>query len=151
VTYNNQPVVLSAVSRVSSNYPYAPRRQPSTRQCRAISRRGQTVSYGAYATLMSMRTVIEYAQTAPTIIQTWHITGVGTLGGTRPASVEVTSVLERNLGSAHSFGVFATQVTCAFHRLRRRLVERQLRLVRDDNGERRACNAAERRQGWNQR
>jgi Tfp pilus assembly protein PilX len=113
VTYNGQPVVLSAVSTVNSNYPYPPTQTAFNAAVQGNLAAGQTVSYGAYATLVSMRTVVEYAQTAPTIIQTWHITGVGTLGGTRPAAVEVTSVLERNLGSAHSFGVFATQVTCA--------------------------------------
>ena len=113
VTYNGQPVVLSAISTVNANYPYAPTQAAFSAAVQGNLAAGQTVSYGAYATLVSMRTVIEYAQTAPTIIQTWHITGVGTLGGTRPAAVEVTSVLERNLGSAHSFGVFATQVTCA--------------------------------------
>jgi Tfp pilus assembly protein PilX len=113
VTYNGQPVVLSAVSGVSSNYPYAATQAAFSAAVQGNLSAGQTVSYGAHATLVSMRTVDEYGQTAPTIIQTWHITGVGSLGGTRPATVEVTSVLERNLGSAFTFGVFATQVTCA--------------------------------------
>ena len=113
VTYNGQPVVLSAVSSVNSNYPYAPTQAAFNAAVQGTLAAGQSVSYGAYATLVSMRTVDEYGQTAPTIIQTWQITGVGTLGGTRPAAVEVSSVLERNLGSAFTFGVFATQVTCA--------------------------------------
>ena len=64
VTYNGQPVVLSAVSTVNSNYPYAPTQTAFNAAVQGNLAAGQTVSYGAYATLMSMRTVIEYAQTA---------------------------------------------------------------------------------------
>jgi Tfp pilus assembly protein PilX len=113
VTYNGQPVILSGVSSKPSNYPVPATQAAFSTAAQGSLSAGQAVSFGAYATLVSMRTVIEYAQTSPTIIQTWQITGVGTLGGTRPAAVEVSSVLERNFGSAHSFGVFATQVACA--------------------------------------
>ncbi len=113
VTYNGQPVILSAVSSIPSNYPVGATQTAFNTAAQGSLSAGQAVSFGAYATLVSMRAVVEYAQTAPTIIQVWQITGVGTVGGTRPAAVEVSSVLERNFGSAHSFGVFATQVACA--------------------------------------
>ena len=56
VTYNGQPVVLSA-STVNSNYP-APTQTAFNAAVQGNLAAGQTVSYGAYATLVSMRTVI---------------------------------------------------------------------------------------------
>jgi hypothetical protein len=113
VTYNGQPVVLSAATGVNSNYPYAPAQTAFSAAAQGSLAAGATVGFGAYATLVSMRQIDEYGQPTPTVVQTWKITGIGSLGGTRPATVEVSSGLERHVGSAHSFGVFATQVACS--------------------------------------
>jgi hypothetical protein len=59
-----------------------------------------------------MRTIEEYGVTTPTVIQTWQITGTGSLGGSRPAAVEVTTTLEREVTPAHNYGVFATKPGC---------------------------------------
>jgi Tfp pilus assembly protein PilX len=112
VTFNGQPVVLSAITGVASNYPIAAKQTAFASAATGALDTGSTVTYGAYATLVGMRTIEEYGSITPTVIQTWRITGVGSIGGNRPASVEVASVLERNVGSAHSFGVFATKVAC---------------------------------------
>lgn len=112
VTFGGQPVILSADPAVASNYPVSAVVTAFGGASQGTLAAGQTVSYNAYATLISMRTITEYGQTQPTVIQTWRITGTGSLGGTRPATVEVSSVLERQVGSAHDFGVFATNGLC---------------------------------------
>jgi hypothetical protein len=112
VTYNGQPVVLSAVAGVSSNYPVLAKQSAFVAAVQGTLDTGNTVSYAAHATLLSMRVVSEYGATSSTVIQTWRIVGLGTLAGNRPATVEVSSVLERNHAPALNFGVFATQAVC---------------------------------------
>lgn len=112
VTYNGNPVILSADPNQASNYPYAAAQTAFNAAVTGSLTAGQTVTYNAYATLLSMRTIQEYGAAAPKVIQTWQLVGTGSIGGTRPATVEVRSVLERQVTSAHSFGVFATAAGC---------------------------------------
>lgn len=112
VTYNGQPVVLSADPNQPSNYPYAPAQTAFNAAVQGSLVEGQTVNYTAYATLLSMRTVQEYGATTPRVIQTWRLTGTGSIGGARPATVEVTSTLEQQLTPIMSFGLFATGGSC---------------------------------------
>lgn len=112
VTYNGAPVILSADPNQASNYPAGGVQTAFAAAVQGNIVAGQTVTYNAYATLMSMREIQEYGATAPRVIQTWKITATGSLTGARPATVEVASTLERQVSSAYSFGVFATKVTC---------------------------------------
>jgi Tfp pilus assembly protein PilX len=112
VTYLNAPVVLSADPNKPSNYPSAAVTSAFSAFAQGSLASGAVVSYNTYATLVSMREIQEYGATSPRVIQTWQITATGSLGGTRPATVEVSSMLERNVTSAYSFGVFATKVVC---------------------------------------
>jgi len=112
VTYNGEPVVLSADPNKASNYPAAQVQSGFSTAAQGTLAAGQAVTYNVYATLISMRTITEYGALVPTIIQTWKLVGTGSLGATRPATVEVTSVLERQVTPAHSFGVFATAAGC---------------------------------------
>jgi Tfp pilus assembly protein PilX len=112
VTYNGQPVILSADPNKAANYPIGSVQTAFSAAVQGTLNAQATVAYNAYATLVSMREVFEYGKGMPTIIQTWHITGTGSIAGGRPATVEVSSVLERNYGSAASFAVFATAVQC---------------------------------------
>jgi Tfp pilus assembly protein PilX len=112
VTYNGAPVVLSADPNKAANYPSAAVQTAFSAAVQGSIASGQTVSYNAYATLISMREIQEYGATSPRVIQTWHITATGSLSGARPATVEVASTLERQVASAYSFGVFATKVVC---------------------------------------
>ena len=112
VTYNGQPVILSADPNKAANYPSSAVQTAFNAAVQGTLNAQQQVTYQAHATLVSMREVFEYGKGLPTIIQTWHITGTGSLAGSRPAAVEVSSVLERNFGSAASFAVFATAVQC---------------------------------------
>jgi Tfp pilus assembly protein PilX len=70
-----------------------------------------TVTYGAYARLLSMREVNVYGGGVE-FVQTWEITSVGTVPGLLPATVEVTAMLERDLVEAETFAVFATSDIC---------------------------------------
>jgi hypothetical protein len=112
VTYNNNPVVLSADPNKASNYPYAPAQAAFNAAVQGTLNAGQTVTYTAYATLISMRTIQEYGANTPRIVQTWRLTGTGSIGGTRPATVEVTSTLEQQVTPIMNFGLFATSATC---------------------------------------
>jgi Tfp pilus assembly protein PilX len=112
VTFNGQPVVLSADPAKASNYQDAVTQAAFLAASTGNIVSGQTVTYTAYATLVGMRTVEEYGVTTPTIIQTWEVTGTGTIGGARPAAVEVKTTLERQVTAAHNYGVFATNPGC---------------------------------------
>jgi Tfp pilus assembly protein PilX len=70
-----------------------------------------TVTYGAYAKLLSMRQVVVYGGGTGTV-QTWEITAVGTVPGALPATVEVTAMLEQDVAPAETFAVFATGDQC---------------------------------------
>jgi hypothetical protein len=69
------------------------------------------VTYGAYAKLLSMRTVNVYGGGVE-FVQTWEITAVGTVPGALPATVEVTALLEQDVVDAETFAVFATSDEC---------------------------------------
>jgi hypothetical protein len=70
-----------------------------------------TVTYGAYARLLSMREVNVYGGGVE-FVQTWEITAVGTVPGALAATVEVTAMLEQDTVDAETFAVFATADTC---------------------------------------
>jgi hypothetical protein len=112
VTYGGQPVVLSGLTGVSSNYP-----QSAIRSAFATAVQGSlavgtgSVTYGASAKLMSMRKVVVYGG-GTDVIQTWEITSDGTVPGALPATVEVTAMLEQDIADAETFAVFATGDTC---------------------------------------
>jgi Tfp pilus assembly protein PilX len=99
VTYNGQPVVLSAMNNVTSNYPV-----PSVITAFQNAAKGSlsagniSVGYAATATLILMQTFDPYgggAGAAPGVVQTWQITSDGTLGGSKSAVVEVVTIAEQ--------------------------------------------------------
>ena len=114
VTYNGQPVVLSALTGVSANYPYA-----ATQTAFASAVQGSlpvgdaTVLYSASATLLSMREFIPYGATVGTsVVQTWRLTARGFIQGARQAEVEVSAVIERQVFAAHTYALFALNAGC---------------------------------------
>ena len=116
VTYNGQPVVLSAVSGVASNYPVAAVVTAfNTAAQGSLGAGGTTVSYAASAKLLSMQTFDPYGGTpggTPGVVQLWEITSRGSLGGSRTATVEVVALAEQPVWPANSYGAFATANTC---------------------------------------
>jgi hypothetical protein len=113
VKYNNNPVVLSARSDVAANYPVSATQAAfNTAGKGSLTVGTATVQYAASAQLLSMRLVYGYGTGAPSAVQTWLITAVGTTGGARPATVEVSATLERQAVPFNLYGLFATAATC---------------------------------------
>jgi hypothetical protein len=113
VTYNGQPVILSTIAGVASNYPVA-----ATAAAFAAAGQGNltigpaTATYRASATLISMRQIVSYGTSATTVVQTWSITGIGAIAGVLSSTVEVSSVLEQQIVPAHTYAAFATNPGC---------------------------------------
>lgn len=113
VTYLGQPVVLSSMSAITANYPVAATRTAFAAASQgALAAGGASVRYSAAATLMSMRQVLSYGTGGATVVQTWRITGSGAIGGVHTATVEVSSVLEREIVPTHTYAAFATNAGC---------------------------------------
>lgn len=117
VQYGGKPVVLSSGS--DSNYPVAAvinafqnttypwKYQPGSNS--------PVVNYAAKATLMTMQQVSTVA--GPKTIQTWLLTGIGTIDGVRAATVQVTGTLERPITYSSApgagYGAFGMSDQCS--------------------------------------
>ena len=115
-----QPIILSAVTSQASNYPAATVRAaflaaacagPGPCPNGPLAAGNASVNFGAYATLLSMTVFDSYGGTQ-NVILTWQITGIGSLTGPRPASVEVAAVVEQPKVPANNFAAFATANIC---------------------------------------
>jgi Tfp pilus assembly protein PilX len=115
-------VVLSGMSGISSNYPdstVASAFSTASQGTLAVNSSGTTtnaaagtVTYGAAAILMSMRSVTAYGVTGTNVLQTWQIVSDGTVPPSTAAIVEVSGSLEREYGVAQTFAIFATGTGC---------------------------------------
>lgn len=121
VTYNGQPVVVSANADMASNYPVAAVQTAFSNAVHGTLASGTTpVDYAPYATLLSMEEIPAASSTdgLAHTIQTWQITSVGSVtAGTRKAEVEVTATLDTQKISTSSqsllkYAAFATAATC---------------------------------------
>jgi hypothetical protein len=112
VKYSGGPVVLSTDPDVASNYPDLAAKNAFEDAAQGLlDMQEGSISYAARATLISMRTITDaYAGTA--ILQTWEITGIGTIPGAGSANVEVSAVIERQVAPAYRFAAFATSNGC---------------------------------------
>jgi hypothetical protein len=72
---------------------------------------GTTINYSATARLITMQDFDSYAGSHETI-QTWEITGVGSMIGARTATVQVVALVETPKVPANSYAAFATADTC---------------------------------------
>lgn len=109
VLYNGQPVILSGISAVPANYPIASVQTAFNEAAHGTLTAGaRPVSYAASAKLLSMLV------TGGETVMSWEITSDGTVSGARPATVEVTSVLEKQLTPQIStvYAAFAKANTC---------------------------------------
>jgi len=95
-----------------SNYPLAAVITAfNTASSGAMTVGGTTINYSASARLITMQDFDSYAGTHPTI-QTWEITGTGTMTGSRTATVTVVALVETPKIPANSYAAFATADTC---------------------------------------
>jgi hypothetical protein len=113
VTYNGQPVVLSTITGVASNYPVAAVVTGFTAAGQGTLAIGDaSATYRASATLTSMRQIVSYGTSAATVVQTWSIIGVGAIAGVQSSTVEVSALLEQQVVPAHTYAAFATNAGC---------------------------------------
>jgi Tfp pilus assembly protein PilX len=119
VTYNGNPVVLSANAAVPSNYPIAAVRTAFAAIAGTVAAGNGTVQYAPYATLLSMEEIQAAVSIdgLPHTIQTWQVTSGGTIaGGARTAQVEVSAVIDTQKTASNSqsvnYGAFAMASIC---------------------------------------
>ena len=113
VTWNGKPVVLSANSAVTSNYPLSSVVTAFNNYAKGTVTAGtQSLSYAPYATLVNMQQFESYGG-QPIVVQTWELTSDGTVtGGVRKAKVQVAGYVERPRVTANQYAMFATANTC---------------------------------------
>jgi hypothetical protein len=110
---NNADVVLSSDPAVASNYPVA-----AVRDAFAAATQGTlnvdsgSVAYNAVAKLMSMRQINDAFTGLPVTLQTWEITGTGSVGGAGAASLQVSATIERQDTPVYKYAAFATDNGC---------------------------------------
>jgi hypothetical protein len=114
VKYNGSAVVLSSLSAVASNYPV-----PSVvtafqaRTLGSLNVGNASVNYGSSAILVSMRQIVAYGSATPLTVQTWRISGAGSLPGSRGATEEVSAVLEQQITPTFTYAVFSVANGCS--------------------------------------
>ncbi len=109
VQYQGRPVVLSTIRGTASNYPStAVTTAFLNTTAGSLDLYPGSVAYTASATMVAMRQV-----NGQTVI-TWQITADGIVAGARPATVEVTATLEKQVvrATGNAYAVFATADTC---------------------------------------
>ncbi|MCX6544973.1 MAG: pilus assembly PilX N-terminal domain-containing protein [Acidobacteria bacterium] len=111
VEYNGQPVQLR--SNGASNYPVQSIKDAFTTNAHGTLTSGYPLVYDARATLLSMRQVVVYGSATPVTVQTWQIVGEGSIAGGKPARVDVSAIVERQIQPMFNYAAFATDPGCA--------------------------------------
>ena len=102
--------MLTTVEGETSNYPVAGQDDGVRRTTRTASWRWRAAetTYSATATLLSMRQFPDAYSGGNVTIQTWQITGVGTIDGAGAAAVQVSAIIETQAVPAFRYAAFAT-------------------------------------------
>ncbi len=98
VQYSTNPVVLSAVSGVSSNYPDSTVQTAFNTALHAQSVSGISgASYSTYATLIRQTpsSTVSWLSGTGGVVQTWQVTSQGTISGVHNDTLQVTATFER--------------------------------------------------------
>ena len=112
VMYNGAPVVLSSDVN-DSNYPIAAKKDAFADAAKNELTMGTSkAAFTATATLLSMRRFTDAITLSDVTIQTWEITGTGTLDGAGAANVEVTAIIEKQAVPTFRYAAFATAKGC---------------------------------------
>src|SRR5437016_1580404 len=114
VTYMGMPVVLSAMTGQTANYPDNAVQTAFDAALREKSVTGADVAltYSVTATLQSMRLIIPVGSATQKPLQSWLIRSQGSVGGSQ-AQVEVTTTIERLGNSAFSYAAFGASDACS--------------------------------------
>jgi|CZKC01.1.fsa_nt_gi Tfp pilus assembly protein PilX len=113
----HNPIILSAMTSVTANYPDATIQSAFSSALKDASVPGVGVpaSYEVTAALLSMSSAgaISWLGGTGGAIQTWQITSQGNVAGVRNAQVQVTMTFERTGTPLFTYGVAATSAGCA--------------------------------------
>jgi hypothetical protein len=111
VEFGGNPVVLST-DDAEANYPIAAVQTAFKNATAGTLAAGNTnIGFSAKAELLTMQQFTSYAGTDG-VVQTWRITGIGNLGGSRQATVEVEALIETPKVTANPYAAFATADVC---------------------------------------
>ena len=111
-TADGKPVVLST-DLDESNYPIGSKKQAFHDNAMGeLMMARSKANYTATATLVSMRKFKDAFTLTDVTVQTWSITGSGTLEGAGAADVEVTAVIEKQAVPTFRYAAFATYPGC---------------------------------------
>ncbi len=110
---NGQPVVLSW-NAATSNYPVTAVKTAFAAAAQGVlDVKDAPVNYKATATLRSMRQINDSFTGSLVTLQTWDVTAEGSIAGARTATVEVSSLIERQTTPIYAYAAFATDNGCA--------------------------------------
>jgi len=113
VRFNGADVVLSSDPTVASNYPVAAVRDAFVAATQGtLNVDSGSVAYTAVARLMSMRQINDAFTGLPVTLQTWEITGTGSVGGVGAARLQVSATIERQDTPIYKYAAFATDNGC---------------------------------------
>jgi len=113
VRFNGADVVLSSEPTVASNYPVGAVRDAFVAATQGfLNVDSGRVGYTAVARLMSMRTINDAFTGLPVTLQTWEITGTGSVGGVGAARLQVSATIERQDTPIYKYAAFATDNGC---------------------------------------
>src|SRR5215831_9334664 len=113
VEYSGSPVVLSARSGVSANYPTASVRTAfnTALQDQPVSGMGVPATYSTVATLLHMRMVRDM-NGALVPVQTWRVVSQGRLNSARAAKVQLSADLQTPTGPIFQYAAFGDAPVC---------------------------------------
>jgi hypothetical protein len=113
VVYNGMPVILSAMTGHTANYP-----DNTVQTSFSSALLGKTVpgsdvalTYSVTATLQSMRLITPIGSSSQKPLQTWLILSQGSVGSSA-AQVQVTTTIERLGNAAFSYAAFGSSNAC---------------------------------------
>src|SRR5215470_11183938 len=113
VTYSGNPVVLSANSSVTSNYPTSSVQSAfASAATGTVAAGSTTITYKPSATLLGMESFQGYPSSTTKVVQKWLITSEATISGVRNADVQVSAVMEQQKSPTFAYAAFATGTGC---------------------------------------
>ena len=113
VEYNGEPVILTTATGRDSNYPVAAKIDAFEDDAHGeLQMATSKTAYSATAELLSMRQFPDAYSGGNVTIQTWRITGIGTIRGAGAAAVQVSAIIETQAVPAYRYAAFATDDKC---------------------------------------
>jgi hypothetical protein len=112
VQFDGEDIVLSSDDGTAGHYPVeAAKTAFHDAVSGTLDVSNGTASYTAVARLRSIRSITDAFSGAPATVQTWEITGIGSVGNS--AEVEVSALLEQPVVPMFRYAAFATATGCA--------------------------------------